>query len=148
MTNDELTTEKEMVEKEKYLRLAADFDNYRKRMTIETEEAREFGKRVVLEDVISILDNFNLAIKQTIKKRGQEDDWAEGLRRALSEFERMLRMYKVERIEAVGKSFDPVTMEAVSVAEGGESQRVKEEVRAGYTMHERVIRPARVIIYE
>lgn len=123
-----------MIEKEKYLRLAADFDNYRKRMDQEIKGAILFGNEKLLLEIADVLDAVD---------RAGTDQY--DMRKLL---EQILKKHGMVRIETAGKAFDPMTMEAVSTSAGGESQTVQSEVRAGYTMNERVIRPARVIIYE
>lgn len=118
--------------KEQYLRLAADFDNYRKRMESEIADTVRFGTQRILLEIADVLD---------VVDRSQTTDY--DIRPLLDQ---ILKKHDMKRIETMGAAFDPMTMEAVSMTEGGESQMVKEEVRAGYTMHGRVIRPARVII--
>lgn len=124
----------ETIPKEQYLRLAADFENYRKRMEQEISQAIQFGKEKLLLEVADVLDAIERA------KTEQYD--------MKTLLEQILKKQGVIRIETAGKPFDPHIMEAVATVGGGESHTVKEEVRAGYTMHERVIRPARVIIYQ
>ncbi len=120
-------------EHEKYLRLAADFDNYRKRMDAELAQAVKFGNTTLLLEIADVLD--------AIERSSAEYDMGKLL-------EQILKKHGMERIETAGKEFDPTIMEAVSMVGGGSSHHVKEEVRAGYRMHDRVIRPARVVVYQ
>lgn len=124
----------DMIEKEQYLRLAADFDNYRKRMEQELATTIAFGNQKILLEIADVLDVIDRA-------KMREYDVA-GL------LEQIIKKQGMIRIETIGKAFEPLTMEAVSMTEGGESQTVQSEVRAGYQIHDRVIRPARVIIYQ
>lgn len=120
---------------EKYLRLAADFENYRKRIHGELKHAVASGNERILLEIADVLDAID---------RSKTGDYDMGVL-----LEQILKKHGLVRVETTGKPFDPNTMEAVSMVEGRpeESQRVQSEVRAGWLMHNRVIRPARVIIY-
>jgi molecular chaperone GrpE len=119
---------------EKYLRLAADFDNYRKRVHAEMKQHIATGNEKILLEIADVLD--------AIERSTGEYDMGKLL-------EQILKKHGLVRIDTNGKVFDPMTMEAVSMVEGQpkQSQQVQSEVRAGWMMHERVIRPARVVIY-
>lgn len=143
---DEPQTQPEVIEKERYLRLAADLENYKRATEQQMAEIAKFGASRVVLEMLDVLDLLEQAIAHAPPDTPSE--WLTGLRRVGKQFEETMGKYGVKRIEVAGKIFDPATMEAVSMTDGGESQKVKEEVRAGYTMHDRVIRPARVIIYQ
>ena len=135
-----------MIEKEKYLRLAADFDNYRKRMESELADMAKFGSRLVITDILDVLDRLEHAIAHI--PQDTHPEWLKGLQQVQRQFEAVIQKAGAKRIITDGV-FDPTTMEAVQMVEGpGESHKVQSEVRAGYTMHDRVIRPARVIVYK
>ncbi len=131
---------------EKYLRLAADFENYKKRMEGELGEVAKFGASRVIIGMLDVLDHLEQAIAHAPPDTPEE--WLKGLRQVHRQFEEAVQKAGAERISSQGMTFDPVTMEAIAMEGGGPSHTVKEEVRAGYTMHGRVIRPARVIIYQ
>jgi molecular chaperone GrpE len=138
----------EMIEKEKYLRLAADFDNYRKRMESELADTAKFGSSRVVQEMVDVMDHLDHAVRHAPPEVIASAEWFKGLRQTDKQFLETVKKFGITRIVTVGQRFDPVTMEAISMVPGGESQKVKEEIRSGYIMHERVIRPARVIIYE
>lgn len=142
--NDE--PQPEMIEKEKYLRLAADFENYKKGTENQIQEIAKFAGHSVILQLVDVLDHLEQAIAHAPPDSPAE--WLKGLQQVGKQAHATMQKLDVKRIETEGKAFDPATMEAVSMAEGGESHQVKQEIRAGYTMHERVIRPARVIIYQ
>ena len=137
-----------MIEKDKYLRLAADFDNYRKRIESELSDTAKFGSRSVVTDMLDVLDHLEQAIAHIPHESHPE--WLKGLSQVKKQFESALHKAGAERIATKEQIFDPATMEAVHTVEGpaSESQKVESEVRAGYMMHERVIRPARVVVYK
>lgn len=145
MINDE-KKEPEMIEKEKYLRLAADFENYQKGTERQMAEMAKFAGQSVILQMVDVMDLLEQAIAHAPPDTPPE--WLNGLHQVGKQATATMQRFGVTRIDTTGKAFDPVTMEAVSMTDGGESQQVKEEVRAGYTMHDRVIRPARVIIYQ
>ena len=147
---DEATTQPqpEMIEKETYMRLAADFENYRRRMESEVADIAKFGGARVVQEVVDVMDHLDAAVKHAPHGVRGEAEWFSGLEQVDRQFLEMMKKFGVRRIGTEGKPFDPVTMEAVSMVGGGPSQTVKEEVRAGYVMHERVIRPARVVVFE
>lgn len=147
MADDKVKTEEEeMVEKEKYLRLAADFENYKRAVEQQMAEVAKFGISRVVLDMLDVLDHLEQAVAHAPPDTPSE--WLKGLRQVDQQFRKTMGTYGVSRIETDGKQFDPAKMEVISSAVGGESHQVKEEVRAGYTLHDRVIRPARVIIYQ
>lgn len=155
MTDEPLQTEQsetpvttEMVPKEQYFRLAADFENYRKAMEQQLLEVSQYGAKNVVLQMIDVMDHVDQAIGHATDAVKGEVEWWKGMEQIGKQFHDTMQKFGVTRIETTGKPFDPVIMEAVAMVEGGESQAVKEELRAGYTMHERVIRPARVIIYQ
>lgn len=113
-------------------RAQADFVNYKKDEGRRVEEIVKFSNEGLIMSVIEALDDLELAATE-IKN--------DGLGQVVKKFQNVLKHYDVERI-AVGV-FDPVHHEAVSTEDGGSKV---EEVRAGYTMHGKVIRPARVKI--
>jgi molecular chaperone GrpE len=134
------------VPKELYLRLAADFENYKRVMEQQLAEVAKFGSQAVILRMLDVLDLLEQAIAQAPPDTPPE--WFSGLRQVGRQFGDTMATMGVKRIDVSGKPFDPATMEAVSMSEGSPSQLVKEEVRAGFTLHDRVIRPARVIIYQ
>ncbi|MEK7151524.1 MAG: nucleotide exchange factor GrpE [Patescibacteria group bacterium] len=108
----------------------ADFVNYKKDETKRMSEFIKFGNESLILELLDTTDNLYLAAKE-IKN--------DGLSQVIKKFEDLLKKYGVEKIE-VTSTFDPMLHEVV---EGTEGDKI-EEVRAGYTMHGRVIRPARV----
>ncbi len=148
MTDEPITTEPEvpMIEKEKYLRLAADFENYKRMMEQQLTEVAKFGAQSVVLSMLDVLDHLEKAIAHAPPDIPPE--WLTGLKHVGKQFAGTMGKLGIKRIETAGMTFDPATMEAVSMVPGGESHQVKEEIRAGYTLHERIIRPARVIIYQ
>lgn len=137
---DEQSHPPDTIEKETYLRLAADFDNYRREEKRRVADVIQFSLQKVALEIADVVDTLDIAQRH----RADEDELA-----TKAALEKILTNIGVERISvASGHAFDPMTMEAISMTDGGESQTVREEIRAGYKMQDRIIRPARVIIYQ
>ena len=114
----------------------ADFINYKKDEAKRLEEAIKFGNEVLLLEIIQIADDLEAGAKH------QPED--EGIARISKKLHDLMAKYGVEKIKVEGEKFNPAEHEAV---EGSESEGDKlEEVRAGYTLYGKVIRPARVKI--
>lgn len=134
------TEEQDTVTKEDYLRLAADFENFKKQSKELQQVAVQAGKAAAVNDLLDVMDAFDAAREQ--------GEWTDGLEMAVGKLDQMLKKYGTERVETDGKTFDPATMEAVGTAPGGQTNTVQSRQRAGWTMHGKVIRPARVIVYQ
>lgn len=120
--------------KNKYLRALADYQNLEKRTFQEKDEIRTFASEVTLRKFIPAIDSLERAVKHITD---------EGLALSLKEFYAALSASGVKRIETVGKSFDPFTMECLEVV-SGEDGIVVEEILSGYTYHGKILRVAQV----
>jgi molecular chaperone GrpE len=125
-------------------RLKAEFENYRKRMIKEQTSMIERASVAVVERLLPILDNFELALLAADRTK----DFASmvrGVEMVYGELVELLRKEGLERIDALGKAFDPEMHEAVLRSEGeGDEIVVLEEMRPGYAIAGRVVRPAMV----
>lgn len=142
--------EKEIAEwKDKYVRLHAEFDNYRKRTLREKMELVETGGQNVLKAVLPVVDD----VRRAVDAMGKSDD-IEALRRGVElisqKFTETLRQCKVTAIETKGLPFDEELMEAVAKFAAGEEQkgRVIDEVQTGYMLGDKVLRFAKVVVGE
>ena len=130
---------------ERHLRLAAEFDNFRKRNEREWQDQRRRSASEVLRAVLEIADNLERALQSGV-------DEGQGLRAGVEligqQLQALLQRFGLERIEAKGLPFDPTRHEAVLVvdAEACESQHVVDVVQNGYTLHGEILRPARVTV--
>lgn len=134
-------------QKERYLRTVADLENYRKRSLREKEEARRQANVGLMEDLLPVLDNFQLGLKSAEQHEGGAV-FAEGFRMILSQLESALKQNGLEEINPGQELFDPNFHEAVahipheSVADG----YIVEVHRVGYGLRGRLLRPAVVVI--
>ena len=136
VAEDDKNAESELCKKqaEEYLnnwkRERADFVNYKKEEAKRMEEFVMFANESLILELLDNMDDLYLAAKQ-VKDAG--------LDQVIKKFEDLLKKYGIEKI-VVGDKFDPMYQEIIEGTEGD----IIEEIRAGYTMHGRVIRPARV----
>lgn len=123
-------------------RLQAEFDNARKRESRERNEFREFAVAGAVEQFLPVLDNFNLALKST----GSADQLRTGVELIVKQMEEALRSLNVQPVETVGTTFDPRVHEALDTVDRPDlpDHQVFEEVRRGYRIKERLLRPALV----
>jgi len=135
---------KELLNRLKYAQ--ADLENYRKRAEKEMAEAREASLKGLVGRLLVVLDELTLAVKHA-GAGGTGGTLSEGFRMVQKNLETALESVGVERIEAMGKHFDPSLHEAAEKVEGtpeGEEVVVVEELRTGYTMRGQVLRPSLV----
>lgn len=117
-----------------FKRALADYQNLQKRVTEEKHNWIKIANKELLLRLLPVLDTLLIANKHI-----QND----GLKVSINQFLDALKVEGVTRIETQGKEFDPNTMECVNVEEG-EDNKVLEELRAGYIIHDKVLRPAQV----
>ncbi|HUB51543.1 MAG TPA: nucleotide exchange factor GrpE [Terracidiphilus sp.] len=125
-------------------RMQAEFENARKRGERERNEFREFAAANVVEQFLPVLDNFQLALKA----QGSAEQMRSGVELIVKQMEEILRQMQVVPVAAVGEEFDPRVHEALGTVDRDDipDQHVAEEVRRGYKMRERLLRPALVRI--
>jgi molecular chaperone GrpE len=130
--------------KDRHLRLAADFDNYKKRSRQEHLETIQHASADLIGRLLPGLDDLHKALDH--KPEGIDEAWAKGLELSVRKLEEALRAHGLEAIESVGKPFDPSVHEAIGHEESAEhpEDTVVQELRRGYRIRDRVVRPALV----
>ncbi len=138
---DRLKAERDLLF-ERLARLQAEFDNARKREAKERGEFRDYAVANAVEQFLPVLDNFQLALKST----GSAEQLRQGVELIVKQMEEALRSLNVQPVEAVGAIFDPRVHEALEMVERSDvpDHQVFEEVRRGYRIRERLLRPALV----
>ncbi|MFD1864032.1 nucleotide exchange factor GrpE [Planococcus chinensis] len=136
-------------EQNKYLRLMADFDNYKRRAVKDRQEAEKFRSQSLLADLLPVLDNFEraLAAAGTSEETASLVKGVEMIQKSLLE---AVKREGLEEIKAVGEPFDPNFHQAVMQEkdENAEPGSVLMELQKGYTLKGRVLRPAMVKVNE
>ena len=127
----------------------AEFQNFRRRKEEETKDLQKFAAGEVLTQLLPIVDNFERAISAGESTRNIEALLA-GLAGTLKQLHSVLQKGGITPIESLGKEFDPRYHEAIGHVESDEypPHTVAEEVQKGYTLHDRVVRPALVRVTE
>jgi molecular chaperone GrpE len=129
----------------RYLRLQADLDNFRRRSRIELEASAKYRAQSIITDLLPAIDNFERAMKMEVDNE-QAKSLLQGVEMVYRSLLDALKNEGVEVIESVGKEFDPHLHQAVMQAEDENygSNIVVEEFQKGYLLKDRVIRPAMV----
>jgi len=131
---------------DKWLRLMAEFDNFKKRTQKEKADLMKFSNESLLRSILPILDNLERAIDHG-KGSKENPSLLEGLEITLKQFLNTLERFGVRPLSARGEVFDPEKHEAVSQQESDqEPNRVISEIEKGYIYHDRLLRPARVVV--
>jgi molecular chaperone GrpE len=125
-------------------RLQAEFENSRRREAKERADARDYAVQHAVEPFLGVMDNFQLALKA----QGSQEQLRAGVELILKQMEEALRGLHVQPVETVGAQFDPRIHEALGSIETQEfpDHQVLEEVRRGYKIREKLLRPALVKI--
>src|SRR5438128_10809747 len=144
--------EKEKAKSEDCLRrlqyLQADFENYRKRVEIEMSDNRQFGNQRLLSDLIVVNDELELALREA---RGSNENptIVEGVAMVHKRLQSILSKEGVEKIQSLGSKFNPDLHDAaLRVVSGEEEGTIVEEIRQGYTLKGKVLRPSIVKVAE
>jgi molecular chaperone GrpE len=131
------------------LRTAAEFDNFKKRVARERQEASRYANESLLRKVIPVLDSFDMALAATNKAPDKATQSLQaGINMIYQQLKSALADAGLQEIDATNKPFDPSWHEAVSeqptaeVAEG----HVVQQLRKGYKLHDRLLRPAGVVV--
>jgi molecular chaperone GrpE len=130
------------------LRTAAEFDNFKKRARREMDETRVYAAEKLLLQLIPVLDNFERALAATQILPEGSQAFVSGVKMVADQFRASLEQQGVKRYVSLGQPFDPSRHEAVSEKESEDAKpgTVLEEYQAGYTLGDRVIRPAMVVV--
>ncbi len=129
------------------IRTQADTENFRRRIQREQDEARKFESLRLVRDLLPGLDGLNRAVSSA-EQTGDVQTLLDGIKMVSQQFRDILKAHAAEPIEAMGKPFDPNLHEALTQIPSAdcEPMTVLQVVEIGYRMHDRVVRPARVIV--
>ena len=128
------------------LRLRAELDNSQKRSVAEIEKAHKYGIERLLLELLPVVDNLENALNNLSENVSESDK--EGIDLTLKSFESALDKFGISPIYPISEDFDPINHEAVSVVKDGKhaDNKIIEVMQKGWRLHERVIRPARVVV--
>ena len=131
---------------DKYLRLYAEFETYKRRVNKDKEELIKYGNESLLLELLPIIDSLELALKHASENIA--DGLVQGVEITLKELLKTLEKFGLKPIEADGKQFDPSVHHAMTqvIRDDVESNTVVEEFRKGYMLKEKVLRPSLVAV--
>ena len=132
---------------EKYLRLAAEFDNYKRLAQRDQRDQIKFGNEQILKELLPVVDNLERAIKSS-KEARSVDTLTEGVELTLKQLVSALTKFGVKAVESVGLAFDPATQQAVAqvASDTVPENHVVEEYQKGYLLQDRILRAAMVTV--
>ena len=132
---------------DRYLRAVADLENFRRRATREKDELRQFATVNLLQGILPVLDNLQLAL-EAARQQTDAATIANGVAIVLEQFKSVLGHHGLKEVNPVGQKFDPHRHESISHQPSREvpEEHVLKVVRTGYTLHGRLLRPASVVV--
>lgn len=133
---------------ERFVRLYADFENFKKRAQRERDDARRAATESVVTRMLPVVDNFEMALQAAHQPGTTVETLKAGVSMIQSQMRGVLGELGVEEISAVGQAFDPSLHDAVSQVETTEvpEGQVVQQVRKGYRCRDRLLRPASVVV--
>jgi len=133
---------------DRLLRISAEFENYKKRASREMEEFRKFSNQSLIKEMLSVVDNLELAMNSTNGHKTIDKGLLDGLEMTHREILKVFEKFKVKPISAKGQPFDPTFHEAVMQEETDEypNNTVINELQKGYLIHDRLLRPSMVVV--
>ena len=134
---------------QRLLRTSADFENFKKRSTREKQDAIKFANESLLQKLIPVLDNFDMALSAAQASQGDAAQSLQtGINMIYQQLKNALGEAGLEEVDAAGKVFDPNLHEAVSQKESADVPEgtVVQQLRKGYKLRDRLLRPASVVV--
>lgn len=143
---EKLTADVEKAKKE-HLYLLAEYDNYKKQAIKERSQLMKYANENLLRDIVQVMDNFNLALQNDITSENIES-FVAGVRMISKEMQNTVEKYGVVKLKSHGEAFDPNQHEALGTEPTDEikSGHISKVFKDGYKLHDRLLRPAQVII--
>jgi len=134
-------------EKDRVLRLSAEFENYKKRKQRESDEFKKFANETIFKQLLTIVDNLERAIS-SVKENSDEKGLLEGVKLTHKEIIKFFETFNVKLVEAENQPFDPNFHQAVTQTETDDfpENTVTMVLQKGYLLHDRLIRPAMVVV--
>ena len=133
---------------DRLLRLAAEFENYKKRSAREMNDFRKFANESFVKAMLPVVDNLDRAIESSINDKHENSSVVEGVNMTLREILKVFKQYGIKPFESLGKTFDPSLHQAVMQEddEAYPENTVSKELQKGYMIHDRLLRPAMVVV--
>jgi len=135
-----------LAEKDRVLRLSAEFDNYKKRSSREMADFRKFANESVFRQLLTVVDNLERALSSSASS--QNSAVIQGVEMTYKDIVKLFEAFNVKPVDAQGKPFDPAFHQAVSHQESEQcpDNTVIAELQKGYILHDRLLRPSMVVV--
>jgi len=133
---------------DRFLRISAEFENYKKRKEREAADFRKYANETLVKELLPVVDN----LERAMETQGDHEDAVscilEGVDMTLKEIFKVLEKFAVKAVDAVGNEFDPTYHQAVmqEASDAHPENTVIKEFQKGYTIHDRLLRPAMVVV--
>jgi len=133
---------------DRFLRVSAEFENYKKRAAREMNDFRKFANESFVKAMLPVVDNLDRAIESSSNDKQADTSMLEGVDMILKEILKIFEQFNVKPFESLGKTFDPSYHQAVMQEETEvyPENSVVNELQKGYMMHDRLLRPAMVVV--
>ncbi|MCP4625092.1 MAG: nucleotide exchange factor GrpE [bacterium] len=133
---------------DRLLRVSAEFENYKKRASREMEDFRKYSNQSLIKEMLTVVDNLELAINSANGHKGIGKGLVDGLEMTHREILKVFEKFNVKSISAKGQPFDPTFHEAVMQEESDDhpDNTVINELQKGYLIHDRLLRPSMVVV--
>jgi len=132
---------------DRFLRVSAEFENYKKRAQREVDDFRKYANEAIIKELLTVVDNLERAVESSSDKC-ENGQLLEGVDLTLKEILKVFEKFSVKPIEALEHEFDPAVHQAVlqEASETHAENMVIREFQKGYTIHDRLLRPAMVVV--
>ena len=132
---------------DRFLRVSADFENFKKRSARELADFRKYANEALIREMLPVVDNLERAIASMVDD-ASASSFIEGVALTLKDILKVFEKCVVKPIDAIGKPFDPTFHQAVMQQEADDKPEntVLEELQKGYTIHDRLLRPTMVVV--
>jgi len=133
---------------DRFLRLSAEFENFKKRTTRELNDFRKYANEALIREFLGVVDNLERALQSSGNGSQTDAGVLEGVEMTHKEILKIFEKFNVQPIESLDQPFDPKFHQAVmqESVEGKPDNTVTQELQRGYLMHDRLIRPAMVVV--
>lgn len=133
---------------DRFLRISAEFENYKKRKEREAADFRKYANETLVKELLPVIDNLERAMETSADHEDAVKCILEGVDMTLKEIFKVLEKFAVKAVEAVGNEFDPTYHQAVmqETSDAHPENTVIKELQKGYTIHDRLLRPAMVVV--
>ena len=133
---------------DRFLRVSAEFENYKKRSTREMDDFRKYANQSLIKEMLAVVDNLERALNSTNGNSNIDKCMADGVSLTLQEILKVFEKFNVKPIESIGQPFDPNFHQAMMQEETDDyaENTVINELQKGYMIHDRLLRPSMVVV--